>query len=62
MSRTTYTVGPIENSKRWAVRANGRRVSRHNKKSAAVKKAKDLADRNDTISVRKKNGKFQKRI
>lgn len=62
MARTTYTVSTIRGSKRWKVEANGRTVSRHNKKKNAVEKAKDLKDRNDTLTVKNKNGRFGKRL
>lgn len=63
MARTTYTVGPAPgDSKRWVVSANGRRVSKHNKKRTAVKKARELRDRNDTVTVRNRHGQFQKRL
>lgn len=60
---TTYTVGPMPgDSKRWRVLANGRRVSRHNKKSTAVERARELADRTDSITVQDRNGNFQKQV
>lgn len=63
MPHTTYTVGPKPgNRKGWKVEANGRVVSRHNKKRTAVKEAKRLADRNDSITVQNRNGSFQKRL
>lgn len=63
MPHTTYTVGPkAGNRKGWKVEANGRVVSRHNKKRTAVQKARGLADRNDSITVQDRNGNFQKRI
>lgn len=62
MPHTTYTVGPMTDSTRWQVQANGRRVSKHNKKRTAVEKARDLADRNDSITVQNANGQFQKRL
>lgn len=58
-----YTVGPIRNSKRWKVESNGRVVSRHNKKSKALAKARTLARKNGgTITVQGANGAFQRRI
>jgi hypothetical protein len=63
MPRTNYTVGPKSGSRSgWKVEANGRVVSRHNKKNTAVQKARDLADRNDSITVQDRNGNFQKRL
>ena len=62
MPHTTYTVGPLADSSRWVVRANGRIVSRHNKKATAVDRARELADRNDTITVQRKDGTFQKQV
>lgn len=63
MAHTTYTVGPKPgNKKGWRVLANGRTVSKHNKKHTAEKKAKKLADRNDSITVKDSNGRFQKRL
>ena len=63
MARTTYTVGPARgDSTRWVVQANGRVVSRHNKKRTAVEKVRELRDRNDTVTVQNRNGQFQKRI
>lgn len=63
MPHTTYTVGPAPGkSKRWVVQANGRVVSRHNKKRNAIERAKELKDRNDTLTVKKRNGTFQKRL
>jgi len=63
MTRTTYTVGPASgDSTRWVVQADGRVVSRHNKKRNATQKARDLRDRNDTVTVQDRNGRFQKRI
>lgn len=59
---TQYTVGPLAGSKRWAVRANGRRISRHNKKRTAMDKARSVAERGDVITVQGKDGDFQKRI
>jgi hypothetical protein len=49
-------------SSMWKVEANGRRVSKHRKKSKALKKVRDLRDRNDTVTVQNRNGQFQKRI
>jgi hypothetical protein len=57
-----YTVGPMPDSSMWKVESNGRRVSKHRKKSRALKKARDLADRNDTVSVQDRNGRFQRRF
>lgn len=63
MARTTYTVGPAPGSStRWVVQANGRVVSRHNKKKTAMKKVRKLRDRNDTVTVQNRNGQFQKRM
>lgn len=63
MPKTNYTVGPKPgNKKGWKVEANGRVVSRHNKKQTAMEKARQLADGNDSITVQDRNGKFQKRI
>lgn len=63
MARTSYTVGPASGSStRWVVQANGRVVSRHNKKHTAVRKARELRDRNDTVAVQNRHGKFHKRI
>lgn len=63
MTRMTYTVGPMPGeSKRWRVQADGREVSKHNKKRNAVQKAQKLRDRNDTVTVMDKRGRFQKRI
>lgn len=60
---TQYTVGPKGgNRSGWKVESNGRIVSRHNKKTTAVSKARQLADRNDSITVQKADGTFQKRI
>jgi len=57
---TTYTV--VSRGKMWDVEANGRVVSKHRKKTRAVSKARDLADRNDSITVQNRKGRFQKRI
>lgn len=60
---TTYTVGPKPGDRKgWLVRANGRIVSRHNKKSTAEDRARELADRTDTITVKNSRGQFQKQI
>jgi len=62
-TRKTYTVTPKPgSSSRWVVQVNGRTVSQHNKKRTAVSKARDLRDRNDTLTVMDSNGQFQKRI
>jgi len=57
---TTYTV--VSRGKMWHVEANGRTVSKHRKKARAKSKARSLADRNDSITIQKRNGRFQKRI
>lgn len=63
MTHTSYTVGPKPGDRTgWKVEANGRVVSRHRKKSTALKRARELADRNDTITIQNRNGRFQKRI
>ena len=63
MATTTYTVSPMPgDSSRWRVLANGTQVSKHNSKSNAKAKARDLADRNDTITVQNANGQFGSRI
>lgn len=63
MSRTTYTVGPMPgDSSRWKVESNGRVISKHNKKTRAVARAKDLKDRNDTLTIKDRNGRFLKRL
>lgn len=62
-TRKTYTVTPkAGSSSRWVVQVNGRTVSKHNKKRTAVSKARELRDRNDTVTVMDRNGQFQKRI
>jgi len=62
MTRQHYTVQKISGGSRWEVLSDGHRVSKHNSKSNAVQKAKDLIDRNDTGAVKNTNGKFQKRL
>lgn len=58
----TYTVGPIPNSKRWAVNKNGYQVSKHNSKSNAKQRARKEAGPNDSITVQGRDGQFQKRL
>lgn len=59
----TYTVGPMPgDSKRWQVQRDGYRISKHNSKSNAKQEAKREAGPNDSITLKKKNGKFQKRM
>jgi len=58
---TTYTVGPYK-QKLWKVEADGRRVSTHRSKQNAIQKARDLRDRNDDITIKGRNGRFQKRL
>lgn len=63
MSHTTYTVGPKPGDRTgWKVTANGRTVSRHNKKRTAVEKARELGDGTDPITIKDSDGQFQKRI
>ena len=63
MASKTYTVGPKAGDKKgWKVESNGRVVSRHNKKQTALSKARELADRNDSITVQDRNGRFQRRF
>jgi len=62
MAQTTYTVQKVSGGKRWEILSNGRQISKHNKKSKAVKKAKNLKDRNDTLTVKKANGQFHKQF
>lgn len=63
MSHTDYTVGPKPGDRTgWKVEANGRVVSRHNKKRTALEEAKRRADRNDSITVQNARGQFQKRL
>lgn len=57
-----YTVQKVSGGSRWEVLADGHRVSKHNSKSNAVQKAKDLKDRNDTVSIKNASGKFHKRL
>lgn len=42
----------------WQVLVNGRRKSRHTKKTAAVKKARQLKGANDSLSISGTNGRF----
>lgn len=60
----TYTVSPKPgNRSGWKVESNGRVVSRHNKKSRAVQKARKLARRNGgEVTVQGMDGQFQKRF
>lgn len=62
MATTHYTVQKISGGKRWEVLADGYQVKKHNSKTNAVDKAKDLKDRNDTLTIKKANGKFHKRL
>lgn len=63
MASQTYTVGPMPgNSKRWRVLSDGHQVSKHNSKKNAIQRARDLADRNDTVTVQDRNGQFQRRL
>jgi len=62
MASRTYTVEPIPNSSRWRVLSNGTQISKHNKKSNAIERAKEVADRNDTITVKGRDGRFQRQV
>ncbi|MFB6196865.1 MAG: DUF2188 domain-containing protein [Halobacteriaceae archaeon] len=62
MTHQHYTVQKVPGGNRWEVLSDGHRVSKHNSKSNAVQKARDLMDRNDTGTVKKANGRFQKRL
>lgn len=59
-----YTVSPKPgNRSGWKVESNGRVVSRHNKKSRALSRARELAKNNGgSITVQGANGAFQRRI
>ena len=56
----TYRVLPLPDgvSQRygWQVKKNGRRVSKHTKKSAAKRKARQMAKSNDSIVIHGMNG------
>ena len=63
MSSQTYTVGPMPgDSTRWRVLSDGYQVSKHNSKSNAIQRARELADRNDSITIQQANGQFGRRI
>lgn len=62
MATTHYTVQKVNGGKRWEVLADGNRASKHNSKANAVQKAEKLMDRNDTGTVKKANGRFQKQL
>jgi len=62
MATTHYTVQKINGGSRWEVLADGHRVSKHNEKSNARERAEELKDRNDTLTIKDRNGNFQKRI
>lgn len=60
---TDYTVGPKGGTRKgWKVEANGRIVSRHNKKRNAVQEARRLRDSHDTVTVQGANGQFLRRV
>lgn len=59
---THYTVEPIPDSKRWAVLADGHRVSRHNAKTNAVQRARELMDRTDSGAVKNRDGRYHRRL
>lgn len=60
----TYTVSPMPgDSSRWKVSSNGRTVSRHNTKTNAIARARELRDdHGGTITVKGRNGQFQRRL
>lgn len=59
----TYTIGPMPgDSKRWQVRKDGYRVTKHNSKSNAKQEARKRAGPNDSITVKNRKGQFQKRL
>lgn len=58
-----YTVGPMPgDSKRWRVKKDGYQISKHNAKANVKQQARDEAGPNDSITVKDRHGKFQKRI
>lgn len=56
----TYRVTPLPDGTSqaygWQVQKNGRRVSKHHKKSGAKRKANSLAGANDSVVVHRANG------
>lgn len=56
----TYRVLPlpdgVDNRRSWQVKKNGRRISKHEKKSAAKRKARRKAGRNDSVILHRTNG------
>lgn len=63
MASQTYTVGPMPgDSKRWRVLSDGHQVSKHNSKQNAIQRARQLADRNDTVTVQRASGEFHKQL
>lgn len=56
----TYRVTPLPDGESqsygWQVQKNGRRVSKHYKKTGAKRKAQREAGRNDSVVVHRKDG------
>lgn len=56
----TYRVTPlpdtVDQRGSWQVKKNGRRVSKHVKKSAAKRKARELAGPNDSVVLHRTDG------
>lgn len=62
---TTYSVAPlpdgVEQRGSWQVKAGGRRVSTHLKKSAAKRMARRKAGSGDELVIMRTDGTIQKR-
>jgi len=56
----TYRVTPlpdgVDQRYGWQVQKNGRRISKHTKKSAAKRKARQKAGANDSVVLHRMNG------
>ena len=56
----TYRVTPLPDGTSqqysWQVQKNGRRISKHRKKSAAKRKANQKAESNDSVLVHRMDG------
>lgn len=49
----------VQSGSGWAVKANGRRTSKHRTQSNAINAARDRADAGDDIYVHGRNGKVR---
>lgn len=55
---TRYFV--VKSDKRWVVKKGSKIISKHNKKSTAMRKAMRKANKGDSVQAQKKSGKFGK--